>query len=118
MFEKPGGRCVVDLAFCRARFPFLIKSGSDVAAAAKSADEILMKKRQDQLGRPLNGACALYKALFPRLHDRLCYEERGERRLITISMLCLFNFRTALVELNQLLHTYMPLMSKEAKEMF
>ena len=48
-----------------------------------------------------------FQASFPRLKDRLIYEERGERRLILELALLLFNYRTNKVGLNQIRNTYM-----------
>lgn len=52
------------------------------------------------------------------MKDRLYYEERGERKIILMSTVLLFNLRTRLVGLNQLLTTYMPCMSPEANSLF
>ena len=55
---------------------------------------------------------------FPRLRDRLMYESRGERRLILLSIVYLFNYRTANVGLNQLLTVYMPWLDEDAGTLF
>ena len=40
MYEITGGRCIVDSAFCRARYPFLIKSGQDSLTRANTSREL------------------------------------------------------------------------------
>ena len=45
---------------------------------------------------------------FPRLKDRMIYEERGERRLWLEMIVYLFNYRARRVGLNQILNVYMP----------
>lgn len=47
------------------------------------------------------------------MKDRFYYEENGERKVMLWSAALLFNLRTRLVGLNQILSTYMPNMSFE-----
>jgi len=56
-----------------------------------------------------------FQGSFPRLKERLIYEERGERKLFLHLKVVLFNARTRMVGLNQLLHTFMASLSVEAK---
>jgi len=51
---------------------------------------------------------------FPRLKDRLLYEDRGERKLILLSTVWLFNLCARRVGINQILSSYMPHLSPEA----
>ena len=51
---------------------------------------------------------------FPRLKYRFVYKENGERKVILLTAVLLFNLRTRLVEINQILSTFMPHLSVEA----
>lgn len=45
---------------------------------------------------------------FPRLKDRLMYEERGERRIILEMIVLLYNYRASTVGINQIQSSFMP----------
>ena len=54
------------------------------------------------------------QASFPRLKDRLPYEEVGERRVILRLIVLLYNFRASTVGFNQIQTTYMPQLHQNA----
>ena len=54
------------------------------------------------------------QSLFPRLGDRLVYEERGERRIMMKMMILLYNFRARLVGINQIENVYMSNLNDDA----
>ena len=47
------------------------------------------------------------QGIFPKLKDRLSYEERGERNVILYVITKLFNLQSRLVGISQILSTYM-----------
>jgi len=49
-----------------------------------------------------------YHASFPRLYDTLPYEEIGERLLLLLSTVYLYNFRSRYVGYNQIQSVYIP----------
>ena len=51
---------------------------------------------------------------FPRLGDRLVYEERGERRIMMKMMILLYNFLARLVGINQIKNVYMSNLNEDA----
>ena len=113
VFNLTGGRVVVDSAFARGRHPFLIKSAQD-EHAAEGAEEFLQLQQATSVRQASEWGMRAFQGSFPRIKDRLLYEERGERKLILWCMVLLFNFRTRLVGINQILSTYMPFMGAEA----
>ena len=117
-YEETGGRCVVDSAFCRARHPYLIKSG-EVAenVDAGSAEHEAVRQATSARQAAEWGMHAL-QASFPRLKVRMLYEERGERRLILLTIVYLFNYRTAIVGLNQILGVFMPWLDCDSRVLF
>ncbi len=54
---------------------------------------------------------------FPRLKDRILYEERGERKLLLLSLFLIYNIRTRMVGINQILNVYMPYLNRNANAM-
>ena len=52
-----------------------------------------------------------FQASFPRIKDRILYEEKGERKIILKLLVYLFNYRANHVGINQIKNTYLtPLM--------
>lgn len=118
VFNNTGGKCVVDSAFCRTRYPFLIKSGVQSSISTFTAEDVLIESQATSARQSAEWGMRALQSSFPRLKDRLIFEVRGERRLILVSSVLLFNFRTSVVGLNQLLHVYMPHLSPEANSLF
>lgn len=58
-----------------------------------------------------------FQRTFPRLKDRFTYEERGEQKIVLLSMVLLYNYRSRAVGINQILHSYMPYESVEANHL-
>lgn len=46
------------------------------------------------------------QSFYPRIRDRIQYEERGERKLVLFSCVLLFNLRSTLVGMNQILSVF------------
>lgn len=69
------------------------------------------------LGMLLNLGIRVIQGSFPRLKDRMLYEERGERKLILPSIVRLFNLRARLVGINQLNSSYVPHLGPEANHL-
>ena len=117
MYNRTGGTCVVDSAFCRSRYLFLIKSSAENDSDASTIEDLNMAREATALRQSAEWGMRALQGAFPRLSDRLEYEERGERRLILLSTTYLFNYRTAKVGLNEILSVYMPFLSTEAQEL-
>lgn len=113
--EKHGGKCVVDSAFCRNSYPFLIKSSQD-ETRAKDAREVLQIRQATSARQASEWGMRSFQGMFPRLKDRFMYEENGERRVMLLCSIHLFNLRTRMVGINQILSTYMPHLSVEAND--
>ena len=57
-----------------------------------------------------------FQGSFPRLTDRLRYEEQGERRIILSMIVLLCNFRATNIGINQIRTTFLPKLEKDAME--
>ena len=103
VFIRDGGKCVVDSAFSRSRHEFIIKSSQvdpvDMEQAAINREATSLLQTAEWGMRALQSS-------FPRLKDRIRYEESGERRVILKLMVLLFNLRSRRVGINQILNTY------------
>ena len=108
IFNACGGRCVVDSAFAKGQFPFLIKSSQDYLGQSDGDPVVLTRLRYATSMRQTSewGMRALQGA-FPRLKDRASYEENGGRKVILLTIVLLFHIRTRLVRLNQIPTTFM-----------
>lgn len=114
-YDTYGVYCVVDSAFSKGDFPFLIKSSQDPLMSSNGDGSLLaMLKQATSVRQASEWGMRALKGAFPRLKDRFIYEERGERRMCIMSLVYLFNLRTRLVGINQILSTYMPELSVEA----
>ena len=49
----------------------------------------------------------MIQAQFPRLKDKLSYEEAGERRIILNLMVLIYNFQCSTIGHNEILNSYM-----------
>ena len=109
VFESRGGRVVADSAFSQVRSRAILKSHKNIVdrdgnirvsrAIFRAATSV---RQMSEWGmRGLQGS-------FPRLKDRLQYEERGERRIILLLVALLYNFRAETVGQNQIQSTFMP----------
>jgi hypothetical protein len=113
VYKKFGARVIVDSAFSRTEYPFLIKSSQDLPLTSGAA-EIIRARQATSARQAAEWGMRAFQGSFPRIKDRLIYEENGERKVILQMMILLFNFRTRLVGLIQILTTYMPRLSIEA----
>jgi len=59
-----------------------------------------------------------FQASFPRMKDCFDYEERGERRIIMIMYVLLFNLRSRLVGIDQIRNVYMPWLAREVNKKY
>jgi hypothetical protein len=102
-----GGKGVVDSAFSRRRHGFLIKSSQTVATNAPRR-QVLVQRDATSLRQTAEWGMRGFQGSFPRLKDRFMYEETGERMLMLLTTVHLYNFRTRYVGLNQIRSVFLP----------
>lgn len=114
-----GGFCVVDYAFSKGHFPFLIMSSQDALGASNENAAIYSQLRQATAVRQASewGMQAL-QGIFPRLKESFLYQYNVERKVMLYCIVLLFSIRTRLVGMNQILSTFMPHSSAEANHFF
>jgi hypothetical protein len=76
VYEATGGKVIVDSAFKLRNNPFLIRTS---LALARTRDGILFQRDAVKLRQSAEWGMRSFQSSFPRLHDRIRYEERGER---------------------------------------
>jgi hypothetical protein len=107
MHELCGGKGVVDAAFSRRRHGFLIKSCQTLPVNA-GRRIILVNDDATSMRQTAEWGMRALQASFPRLKDRFIYEENGERLLMLMTVVHLYNFRTRYVGLNEIRTVFLP----------
>ena len=113
VYERNGGKVVMDSAFARADYEIIVKSGQEVRFDL--GENVAWENWQATSARQYAewGMHAL-KGSFPQLHDRFRYEETRERKTMLLTIVLLYNFWANKVGMNQILNTHMPALSKDA----
>jgi hypothetical protein len=107
-----GTKTCVDSAFNIAGGPFLIKSSQ---LDPSGVQEYRVNRDATSVRQMSEWGMHQIKAKFPRMNDTLKYEIRGQRRIDLILMVRLYNHQCTTMGRNQILSTYMPLISPENK---
>jgi DDE superfamily endonuclease len=110
-----GSKIVVDSAFASDGRPSLYKSHQ------QNFDRRGVQRQNPEVHRQATSVRQLsewgmrgFQGSFPRLKDKLNYEERGERRIILEMIVLLYNFRASSVGLNQIQSSFMPHLERSA----
>ena len=120
VYDKNGGKATADSAFCsNDDYPFIIKSSPNPTLAegetrARRHEMVAMQIAATSMRQSAEWGMRAVQSSFPRLKDRFNYEERGERKRVLMSIFLLYNLRTRLVGINQILNVYMPHLNKNA----
>lgn len=105
LYYNHGFKCVVDSAFSKQEFPFLIKSSQ---LDLDDNEMLVVNCIATSLRLSAEWGMGELHATFPRMKETFRYHEGGERKVGLKLMLHLFNYRSRRVGINQLLSTYMP----------
>ena len=111
VYRTTGGKCCVTSAFGSVKRNYLYKSCQDhLGSKAPTRWERkldLQRKRQATSARQTaEWGMLTMQASFPRVKDRVVYEERGERRIVLKMFVILYNMRARMVGINQIRNTY------------
>ena len=109
VFNSCGGKCIVDSAFCKLKYDYLIKSAQ---SAPENTEEFVVNEQATAMRQSAEWGMRALQASFPRIKDRFMYEKRGERKLILKMIVLLYNYRANKVGINQIRNTYMPALSQ------
>ena len=117
IYTNTGGKCTVDSAFSKKNYAFLIKS-SQTDPILDDFHDYEINDQATSMRQSAEWGTRALQASFPRLKDRLVFEEYGERKLIFKLFFLLYNLRARRVGINQILNTYMPELRKNPKLTF
>ena len=120
VYEETGAVCTVDSAFRVKNAPYLLKSSQQTFVGEGDTDEevlhsIQINRATTSMRQAAEWGMRSLQSSFPRLGDRLVYEERGERRIMMKMMILLYNFRARLVGINQIKNVYMSSLDEDAE---
>jgi hypothetical protein len=116
--QQTGGQVVVDSAFSKKGRPSLIKSNQNNIDNQGRARQLNTINREATSVRQLSewGMRGLQGA-FPRLADRVPFEERGERKQLLQLVVLLFNYRTEKVGFNQIQTVFTGILEKTPNDL-
>jgi hypothetical protein len=106
VFDETGGKVVVDSAFRLANNNFIIKSGQNVPLG--NLQVVVRARDATSIRQSSEWGMKQFQSSFPRVKDEFRLETQGERRIILLLVVYLFNYRTNLVGCNQIRSTFMP----------
>jgi hypothetical protein len=115
--NETGGLVTGDSAFSKVKYNFIIKSGT-ADPLLDSPEDYAKNKEATSMRQTAEWGMRGLQSSFPRLKDRLIYEEYGERRVILKVLILLYNLRARKVGINQIKNTYMPALELDANELF
>lgn len=116
IYESCQGQCTVDSAFARKKYPFLIKSGKKNLELNRNEREI--RKQATSMRQSAEWGMRCFQSSFPRVKDRIKWEDYGRRKSMLKMMILLYNFRTNMVGINQILNFYKDHLERDANQMF
>lgn len=118
VYELTGAKCTADSAFASSKGPYIIKSAQNPPPCngnvAEYARLLRMHEEATSMRQSAEWGMRALQSSFPRLKDRIVYEEHGERKRIQRMMFLLFNIRARRVGINQIRNYYMPELERNA----
>lgn len=115
VFEDCGGQCTVDSAFARKKYDFLVKSGKQNLDMNRMDQRILAQATA--MCQSSEWGMRAFQSSFPRLKDRMRWEEYGKRKHFMKMMILLFHYRSNMVGINQILNFYRVHLDRDANVM-
>jgi len=117
IYEQTGAKVVVDTAFNSGEKASMIKSHqSNIDGQGRVRRASQLHRDATSLRQMSEWGMRGFQGSFPRLKDRMIYEERGERRIILTMVTLLYNFRASNLGMNQIRSSFMPHLDRDANE--
>ena len=113
-WEEHHGKVLMDSAFASNMYEFIIQSSQNVPVT-EGLQAMLLGQQATSCQQAAEWGMRGLQGSFPRLKDRIIYEENGERAIILKFITLLYNYRVQTVGINQILNYYMPSLSKDAR---
>ena len=115
LFEDFHVRGVVDSAFASKRVDYFIKS-AQTPPTTGGAHELAVFQDATRVRQMSEWGMRTFQGSFPRLKDRIIYEERGERAVVLQMIARLNNIRANLVGITQIKSVFMPNLFTEPED--
>jgi hypothetical protein len=113
LFAERGAMIVVDSAFSSEVRQSVYKSyQSNVDNQGRVWQNSQVQKQATAVRQLSEWGMRGLQASFPRLKDRIAWEEKGEQRLVLEMIVNLYNYRASLVGLNLIQSVFMPSLTK------
>ena len=103
--DEYGGKIVVDSAFNLSNQPFLVKSAQQDPIGDSLG--VIINREATSVRQLSEHGMRMIQAQFPRMLDKLPYEEFGERKVILQLMVLLYNYQASKVGINEILNSFM-----------
>ena len=113
-WEEHGGKVLMDSAFASNMYEFIIQSSQNIPIT-EGRQAMLLGQQATSCHQAAEWGMRGLQGSFPRLKDRITYEENGKRAIILKFITLLYNYRVRTVGINQILNYYMPSLSKDAR---
>ena len=107
VYVKTGGRVVVDSAFGKRNHSSLIKSfANNIDQQGRARQRTSVNRDATSVRQLSEWGMRGLQGSFPRLKERIRWEERGERKLMMQLVIYLYNYRAEKVGFNQIATVY------------
>jgi hypothetical protein len=122
LYEETGAITCVDSALRTRNQPYIIKSSQvnfagDGATTAAVRQDIMMKRQATSMRQSSEWGMRALQSSFPRMCDRLAFEQKGERRIALKMMVYLYNLRARMVGINQIKNFFQPALNRDARNL-
>ena len=104
IFERTGGKVVVDSAFRLSGSDFIIMSSQ---LDPLKEESLLINREATSIRQLSEWGMRMIQAQFPRIKDNIQYEDEGERKIMFRLMCHLYNYQTHNIGHNIILNSYM-----------
>ena len=81
-------------------------------------NDIIVNKQATSMRQSAEWGMRGFQSSFPRLYDKIKYEENGERKKILSLCFLIYNLRARRVGINQIKNFYMPALEVNVNDMF
>ena len=113
-WEDHRGKVLMDSVFASNMYEFIIQSSQNVPVT-EGHQAMLLGQQATSCQQAAEWGIRGLQGSFPRLRDRIVYEENGERAIILKFITLLYSYRVQTVGINQILNHYMSSLSKDAR---
>jgi hypothetical protein len=119
LYETTGAVTCVDSAFRMRSLPYIIKSSQTNYIGEGNTDaavrqDIMRKRQATSMRQSSEWGMRAMQSSFPRMCDRMAYEQKGERRIAIKMMVYLYNLRARMVGINQIRNFFQPALNRDA----